>query len=149
MGSRISTIFAAKCRTSQTWPNARLSLRRPYPIPDETTDLWCPRPPPCFRLSLLLCPQRVALFSQCRCRRDSSLLPRSSAGGVHGAVYYRWSCGMRHIRQLSRHRFGRVFRLFKSHTSAFVGSYGAPPELMKARKVPGCSRAYMLIELEL
>ena len=84
MGSRISAIFTAERGTSQTWPSARLSLCRPFSIPHETLDLWCPCPPPRVRFPLLLCPQRVALSNQCHCWCNSSLLSRSSVDSVSG-----------------------------------------------------------------
>ena len=84
MGTRIPPIFTAECCTSQTWQSPCLSFRRPFSIPDETLDLWCPPPPPSRRLPLFLCPQRVAPFDQCPCWYNCSVLSCSLVGSIHG-----------------------------------------------------------------
>ena len=84
MGPRIPPIFTAECRTSQTWQSPYLSFRRPFPIPDETFDLWRLRPPPSFRLLLLPCPHRVASFNQCPCWYNCSVLRYSLVGSIRG-----------------------------------------------------------------
>jgi hypothetical protein len=85
MGPRIPPIFTAKCRTSQTWQSPCLSFRRPFPIPDETRDLRCPRPPTSRRLPILLCHQRVASFDQRPGRHNGSVLPYRVVRSIHGA----------------------------------------------------------------